>query len=692
MVESRLIKIPKKRIHKQAINARLAAAVLAFFALVVVIYLFANYKKSAMSDLVTGGVPAMNIVDDHGQSAGEGAVPDMTLFASLDDFKNYLDDGRRDYGGGIFEEQKVAAESAAPANAKPAAVKTAAKKIGDDKIDGADAAKYLSLGLPPESAGDIIQLNGENIYFSPENQFYPPSGIVARPAGETKIFNADDPAALAQVSAIPQDGNFLVINNSLAVFLDNSLAVYDVAGEAVPRELWRARVGDDSRIVAAKPAGGKLYLALRTEIDPANPCPIKPLALREKSYIVDCAAIYHPQSPILVDSVFTILEIGALDGKISQNISFAGNSVNSALLFANGAVYAAWSQELDQISFFTDFLKNKCKSLLPNYLLEKSQNLSACAISRAAKEFELRGLLAGWFDSLSESEQTRISGEILVRLNDYLRDDYRNFEKTGIAKIDLGLFKFGAQTQIAGKIAGAGFMDEAGGNLRVLTVSGAGAEQKMNWFVTGKIDSENSRRTPNNAYILNGGLARLAAAENLDLPAGICAAKFFGERAFVSTCGINNPFYIIGFDSKAIGLQGNIAAPANPAYLYPFEDGNLLAVSKNDRKIKISLIDSSLAAKPQNLSDYNLNDYWADFDANYRAFAQDGQGKRFFLPAARGGYVFSRADEMIKMEKNIGDFAVSRAFFRDGDLYLAGDDGIEVFGGNDLAKIKSIKF
>jgi len=682
----------KRRVHKDPVSPWLAIAILAVFSLAIAVYLLANHERDAMPGRVIGGIPSASVFLENGAGGQEG-VPDLLSFLSQDDFKNYLDAGRRAYAGGSFEAEKTAMESvAAEAEKTKTAGKTSAP--ADKIIDALDAQKFFSLGLKSGSAaGDIIESNADRIYFSPQNQFYwPASAIATRPAGETKIFDVGNPAQTAQVGTIPQDGNFLILDGALAVFLNNSLAVYDVSSGDPASEIWRGRVNKGSQIIGSKSLGDKFYLTVKTEIDLANPCPIKPLAIADKMVMVDCSAILHPEPVIFADSVYTIFEINPRSGQISRDISFAGNADNFALSISDGAVLAAWPQAGDHIAFFTEFLSAKCKGLLPNYILQRVSALPGCDISLAAKEFELRGLLSGWFSTLDDSEQARISGEIVDRLGDYLRDNSQDFEQTGIVKIDLKTFSVAAQTEVAGRLAGNGFIGESLSGLRVLTVSGTAAAQKMNWFVSGKIDLNENEKTQNNAYLLDGQLRRIASARSLDLPSGICAARFTDDNVYARTCRLGDPFYILGFNAQAIGLRGRISLPDDSSYFCPLAGDNLLAISPNGRKTKLALFDAVLSARTEKIGEYNLNDYWVDFEANRLAFAHDAQSKLVFLPSARGGHVVSYKNGEIAFKKTLGDITASRAFFKDGNLYLAGDDGIEVFGGEDFAKLGSVKF
>lgn len=696
----RISKIKKSEWHKQSVDVRLAIGFLTTFAFLIGIYLIANFR-AASSPITIFDNPNFGAAVSDDKPAGADNKPRLKAFSSPDDFKSYLDDGNRAFIGGIYEERAFASAnnsaSVPPAIAKTAAAKTPAKnqKIDNEVIAAADGLRYMSLGkIAADSTSDIILSGEKNIYFSPENQYYRPAFMEAAelPAGETKIFDIGDPAAMAQIGMVAQDGDLLMADNALVVISENSVSAFDVSSAFVPVDLWKARVNEGTKVVAQKTIGSKLYLGLRTKIDAANPCPVKPLSVGDKPLIIDCAAIFHPEPPIMADSIFTVVEIDVASGQTSRDISFVGGENTSAVFLSDGSAAAVWGQGGDYISFFTDFLQDKCKGLLPNYLLEKASKLPGCAISLAAKELELRSLLSNWFGSLNGDEQTRIAGEVSGRLSDYLRDHYRDFEQTGIALADMGSFSFSYQNQVAGRLVSGGLAAARDGSLRLATVSGSGAVKKMNWLVTGKIDTDGVEKILNNIYVLGANLEISAAGENLDLAAGVCALRYSANAAYLSTCRGNDPVYAVGFAAGAAGVASRLKTFGFPAYLYPFDDGFLLEVSKNSRKIKLTLYDATMASKIDRISEFDVNDYWADFDGNYAAFASDEAGKTFFLPAARGGYVFSRAGGKIELKKNIGSLAVGRAFFRAGYLYLAGDDGIEVFLAPDWNNAKTIRF
>jgi uncharacterized secreted protein with C-terminal beta-propeller domain len=600
----------------------------------------------------------------------------------------------------------LAAAGPAPSAAgSKTATKQAAKnaKAAPAVIDRADAQRYLSLGSVQDNwpPPDIMAVIGKYIFFSPENQFYVPpsaSGAAAMEneeevTGRTAIFDAAPPESMAQIGSLGRDGRVLLAGGTALIFSNNSIFAYDILNMQSPRELWQARVSEDSEVLTSRATETNLYLAIRTRIDSANPCPIKPLAAGDKPVIIDCASIYHPDTAILADSIYSVIQIDLASGQAGKSVSFVGSTDNSAVVIGDKTIYAVWGQGGDYISFFCGFLQDKCKNILPNYLLEKAAALPGYNIALSSKELELRALLSNWLSSLSAPEQARLTEEIYKRMADYLRDHYRDFEQTGLAAIDIDSLKFTAQGTVSGRISDSSMINEYRGNLRIITVSGQGASHKMAWLVSGQVSPEQPQKSLSNVYILDDKLSAAGSAESLDLPASLCAARFFQTRACAATCASDSQYYIIDLGGPAeIGVASTIGATPPASFILPLSGQFLVSVSKNNRKIKMITYDVSLAAKPAQTGEYLLNDYWADMEGNYQAFSADGAGSLFFLPAARGGYIFSLKDGQVKLEKNVGSFAVDRSVFLQGNLYVAGVAGIEVYGGAGWEKIKTIKF
>jgi len=87
-----------------------------------------------------------------------------------------------------------------------------------------------------------------------------------------------------------------------------------------------------------------------------------------------------------------------------------------------------------------------------------------------------------------------------------------------------------------------------------------------------------------------------------------------------------------------------------------------------------------------------LNDFWADFDSNFQAFAADDENKLFFLPVGKGGYIFFYHDGNIELQKNVGNLTPNRAYLQEGYLYILFNEGIEIFGAPEWSEIGKLIF
>ena len=703
----RSVKRKHSELYRQNLDLKLALGILSVFSLLVSIYLIAscgNLVSSLAVSIESSAATSTRGAEEY------AAVADSSIvnFESQDDFKSYIDDGKRLYGDGLFEAQSqsplieagklVVSAPKTVAKGAPAAI-TAATAItaANADLDPKTVRRYFSLaGTIDASIPDIAQIGSDKIYFSPENQYY--SGAYASDPnsdalpGQTYAITAFPAESLAQSETIPANGNIILSPDSLVVFLGNALVAYNTGSVFGRQEIWRDRVNDGSQVLSSKLIGGKLYLAIETALDMANPCPIKPITASDEPFLVKCSDIYHPKTAMLANSIITVVEISPATGKVDKASSFVAASDNSAVEFSESGIYAAWGQGGDYVSYFSDFLNEKCKSLLPNYILEKSARLGGYNISLLAKELEMRTMLMNWLVTLSVDEQARITGEISSRMADYLDGDYRSSEQTRVARIDIGSFKFVDSAEVSGLIPDSNFIDFRNGYFRIMTVAGKGSLKKMNWLVTGQTASGEPDKAVNNIYVFEANLKLAGSATNLNIPQSACAVRFGDDLAYASAC-TGDTVYLINLSlAENVGLASELSTGSNDFFIYPLKDRQLLVISKNKRNINLALFDNTLATKPEKKSEYPLNDYWADLDSNYRAFEADGDNDIFFLPVARGGYVFFHNNGMIELQKEVGDYTPSRAFQKDGSLYILSENDVEIFGAPEWTKVKELEF
>ncbi len=99
---------------------------------------------------------------------------------------------------------------------------------------------------------------------------------------------------------------------------------------------------------------------------------------------------------------------------------------------SRSSIYTTYSYQESIIKFFIDFLKEKGEGLVPAWLIGKLEKLESYEISDAAKQTEFAVILERYFGSLNNDERLRMENEMANRMTDYLKENKRKLEKTGI--------------------------------------------------------------------------------------------------------------------------------------------------------------------------------------------------------------------------------------------------------------------
>ncbi|MEK7557005.1 MAG: beta-propeller domain-containing protein, partial [Patescibacteria group bacterium] len=102
----------------------------------------------------------------------------------------------------------------------------------------------------------------------------------------------------------------------------------------------------------------------------------------------------------------------------------------------------------------------------------------------------------------------------------------------------------------------------------------------------------------------------------------------------------------------------------------------VLGAGQEAGKVKLSLFDVSAPSNPTEAAKYVLDEHWSEVSETHHAFLLDDKHKIFFLPGSRGGYVFSYANDELKLQKAVSEITARRALFLDDYLYIIGDQKI----------------
>ncbi|MDP2929990.1 MAG: beta-propeller domain-containing protein [bacterium] len=611
-------------------------------------------------------------------------------FVSEQDFKDYLlkaADSQLSYGGmgGANNlDMKTLAQPGVPAG------------MGGEEAERVSETNVQVAGIDEP---DIVKTDGKEIYFSQEN-YWRPWVVTAMPKtgisfdeqrkimpeyqSKTKLIRAFPPAGLGLDSEIEKSGNLLLSGNVLVIFSGQEIIGYDISNSKKSEKKWTIELKDNVNLVGARLKDGKIYLVTSVGVSDVRPCPIEILKNQGVALSIRCIDIYHPITPVPVDSAFTAMIVNPSDGKIDKTISFVGSSGASTIYMSDNSLFATYTYYEDMSKFFLGFLQGKARQLFPSWVMDKVEKLTNYDLSQQTKITELQYILQKYQDSLDNDERLKLNNELANRFSDYLKENQRETEKTGIIKIGLDNFSVTATGGVPGHPLNQFSLDEYEGNLRIATTVGQGW---WGWWGFNTAAAE----TANDVYVLNKNLDLLGSIKDLGLAERIYSARFVGDKGYLVTFRQTDPFYVLDLSNpRKPELKGELKIPGYSSYLHPISDNLILGIGSESGQVKVALFDVSDPANPKEAAKYILSESWSDALNTHHAFLLDQKHKIFFLPGGQGGYVFSYEGNGLEMKKAVSDISAKRAIYLNDYLYIIGDNKITVLNELDWQKVNEL--
>ncbi len=604
-------------------------------------------------------------------------------FESPEDFKNYLSKassassfwGR---GGAVVEDQALSSKESVNVATPEGLSKEIPQRYSETNV------QVSGIDEP-----DIVKTDGEKIYFSPEEYYFAmpmmeKANISDRATGLTppvlqqnklKILDAFPPEELKKIGEIEKNGKLLLVENILVIFSGQKIYGYDISDLKSPQEKWNVELKGNTNFSDARLYKGNIYFISQTSAGGISPCPLKPFSIKGNEYSIECARIYHPQEIVSAELIYNLVKINPRNGEVQKTISFTGSYGDSTLYMSGESVYVAYFYQGNVVSFWSDFM-NENKGMFPAEAREKMKKLSEYDISEESKINEFQKILNGLYGSLSEDESLKFKNEMMNKMDSYFKERKREVGITQIAKLTSENLEITASGTVPGKILNQFSLDEYDKNLRVATTVG----ENWPWTTMGP---SGSAITANDVYILNEKMKEVGSIKELGLEEKIYSARFIGDKGYLVTFRQTDPFYILDLkDPKNPVKSGELKIPGYSSYLHPLSKNLILGIGKEDANVKLSLFDVSDPQNPQEVSKYNLDEYWSEILNTHHAFLADPQKSAFFLPGSKGGYVFSYDNNELKLEKAISGNAIKRAVYIDHYLYILGEE-ITVLDEND---------
>ncbi len=508
-----------------------------------------------------------------------------------------------------------------------------------------------------------------------QSESEPKLGIMERPEylAETLTVQAFPPDTLKTVSSIRMRGDLLLYKNMLAVFDQsewNKRGIYgiDVSDKQNPVEKWHVRFEENTNQVQARLLHGFLYLVTSTYTNIEKPCPIIPFI--DSKFSVPCSGIYYPDVQTAVDTVYTVSKINMETGKVEGSLSVLGSSSDSTVYMSSNALYVGYYYQTDQTVLFAQFIAENT-DMFSREFRQKVEKLLSYDISQPAKQMELGSIISKLYMGMGNDERKVFENNMENRMKKFSAMHQREFEKTGIVKINVKGLSVSANGEVPGRLLNQFAMDEYQGNLRVAsTIEGSGLLWRFG----------SSSVQVSDVTVLSKDLNTLGSVQNLGKTERIFGVRFIAERGYVVTFRQTDPLYVVDLsNSRSPKIAGELKIPGYSSYLHPLDNNLLLGVGMEDNKVKVSLFDVSNSSSPAEVDKFNLTDYWSEAVNNHHAFLADEKHSVFFMPGSQDGYIFSYADRKLTMVKAVTGVQAKRALFINDYLYVVGDSRITVF-------------
>lgn len=589
----------------------------------------------------------------------EVTAPKLSQFTSESEFRSYLTNKN--------QPREIPISGGAPAELDM-------KATANDQAERYSDTNVQVKGIDEP---DIVKTDGKRIYFSSQDRYFinpiepmTRSGSLPRTRSIANIIQAKPIDTIKKLATIDRGGELLVTNDRLMVIAAKTISGFNISQPESPKLVWEYEFEGNRQIESIRLVEDKILVVSKLPVYQSSPCPLPLGKNATTTMTIACTDIWHPEKQTGANTTYTVMKIDAKNGEVEDTLSLVGYNSQTVVYVSNKALYITFSEALYRDEIMVKVLLNPESVLVDENIKERLQQVMDLDISQPAKQVEVNQIINGYTVGFNDDDRLKWQAEINNRIDEYREQHQREIETTTIAKINLANWEIEATGIVPGRPLNQFSLDEYQDHLRLATSVGQKA---------------------NDVYVLDDKLNQTGKITDLGLNERIYAVRFLGDRGFVVTFKDTDPLYALDLSTHAEPkVGGELKIPGYSSYLHPLTNDLLVGIGKEDNQVKISLFDVSDMSKPTELDKYQLPDYWSEILSTHHAFLQDSKHQVMFIPASNGGYIFSYADNKLKLERAVAGKQVKRALYISDYLYLVSQDEIEVLNETNWQTVKTV--
>ncbi len=387
--------------------------------------------------------------------------------------------------------------------------------------------------------------------------------------------------------------------------------------------------------------------------------------------------VYYFDIPYNSYNFTTVTAVNVKDASELINGEVYLLSGNQNMYVSQNNIYITYTKYISEYQLEMEVIREMVYPLLSEkerdkiIKIEKAENY---ILTPDEKRRKIMQIIERFISTLSEEEQERLEKELEEKMKQKYEDISKELEKTVIHKIaiDKNMLEYKTFGEVTGQVLNQFSMDERDGYFRIATT------KSRTWSRY----EEESRKSYNNLYVLDGDLKMVGALEGLAEDERIYSVRFMQNRAYLVTFKQMDPLFVIDLaDPKNPKVLGKLKIPGYSDYLHPYDDNTLIGLGKDTAEsewggistkgLKLSLFDVSNVSDPEEIDTYIMGDAGSDSIAlrDHKAF------------------LFSRDKNLLSIPVSIRESLDGRSWgkltFSGAAVFLVDKNGFELKGRID---------